>query len=503
MREKKTLKPQTKWMVYEIDNCLKVESIEKGSSAPENAAYILPSIFPQDLGSKEFIKSFGLKYAYYGGGMANSISSAKMCIELGKAGYMGSYGSGGVRLEQVEKDIDLIKQGLPNGPYMVNLLSSIHDSEQEMRFVKMCIEKDVPVVEAAAFITISAALAYYKISGLVKKPDGSIQSNHKVIAKISREEVASRFMAPPTAKVIKELLEKDLITQEQADMASQLPVADAITTEADSGGHTDNRPLVSLFPAILSIKDTLKEKHGYDYDIPIGAAGGVSTPESAIAAFSMGASYVVTGSVNQACVEAGTSEHVKDLLAKVSMSDVLMAPSADMFEQGGRVQVTKKGTMYPMNANKLLTFYKTYDSIDDIPEKDRERIEKTMFKETIDNVWQSCVDYFSRVNPKYLERAQTNGKFKMALIFRWYLGNSSRWATQGDENHFNDMQIWCGQSLGAFNNWVKGTDLEVPSNRYVTDVANKIMQGAAILQLTNMLGTIGVQEEDIPFFEYE
>ena len=60
--------------------------------------------------------------------------------------------------------------------------------------------------------------------------------------------------------------------------------------------------------------------------IRVGAAGGISTPESALAAFMMGAAYIVTGSVNQACIEAGASDYSKKLLAQAEMADVIMAP---------------------------------------------------------------------------------------------------------------------------------------------------------------------------------
>ena len=71
----------------------------------------------------------------------------------------------------------------------------------------------------------------------------------------------------------------------------------------------------------------------------------------------MGAAYVVTGSVNQACVESGASEHTKNLLAHADMADVMMAPAADMFEMGVKVQVLKKGTLFPMRAQKLYELY--------------------------------------------------------------------------------------------------------------------------------------------------
>ena len=99
----------------------------------------------------------------------------------------------------------------------------------------------------------------------------------------------------------------------------------------------------------------------------VGAAGGISTPWSAAAAFAMGASYVVVGSVNQSCVESGTSDAVRKMLAQAQQADIAMAPAADMFEMGVKVQVLKRGTMFAMRAAKLLEFYRAHDAIDRIP----------------------------------------------------------------------------------------------------------------------------------------
>ncbi len=44
-----------------------------------------------------------------------------------------------------------------------------------------------------------------------------------------------------------------------------------------------------------------------------------------------------------------------------------MAPSADMFEMGVKVQVLKTGTMFAMRASKLYELYTKYDSIEADP----------------------------------------------------------------------------------------------------------------------------------------
>ena len=73
-------------------------------------------------------------------------------------------------------------------------------------------------------------------------------------------------------------------------------MADDLTVEADSGGHTDNRPLVILLPTMLKLRDELQEARPYS---TVGVV--VAGARAVIGAFAIGAAYVVTGSVNQAC----------------------------------------------------------------------------------------------------------------------------------------------------------------------------------------------------------
>ena len=454
--------------------------------------YKIPVVTAQDLGNAAFRETYRTQYAYYAGSMANGISSDKMVIALGKAGYMGSYGSGGVPLNEVEMAIDRIQAALPDGPFIVNLLHSQNDTEKEEELVSLLLRKSVRVIEASAFINISPALIRYRLAGLTKTKNSDVIAKNRIIAKVSREEVAEAFMSPPNPEIVAALYAQGHITAQQAELAKEIPVADDVTVEADSGGHTDNRPLISLLPLIIEVRDEAQRRFGYKDMIRIGAAGGIGTAVSAAGAFQMGADYVVTGSVNQSCVEADTSDYVKQMLANADMSDVVMAPSADMFESGMRVQVIKKGTMFPMNAQRLYELFTQYGSLDDIPDKDQKVLKTRLFQCDIDSVWDKVKEYFGKVDPDQIRRAEASGKYKMALVFRWYLGNSSRWAINGEQDRKMDMQIWCGKSMGAFNRWVRGTDLESPANRTVVAVADKIMQEAAFIIMKNQLKFTGI-----------
>lgn len=444
------------------------------------------------LGDPTFIRDYGLKYAYKTGAMANGIASEELVIAIGKAELLGSYGAAGQVPDRVLQAIEKIQKELPKQSYAFNLIHSPNEEALEAGAVELFLKKGVHVVEASAFLALTEHIVYYRVAGLSEDADGTIQIKNKVIAKISRKEVAAPFMEAAPEAFIKTLLEKGKITALQAELAKKVPMADDITVEADSGGHTDNRPLVALLPTIIRLRGEMQEKNQFAQKIRIGAAGGISTPASALAAFMMGAAYVVTGSVNQACVESGTSEHVRKLLQNVASTDVMMAPASDMFEMGVELQVLKPGTLFGPRAKKLYDYYKQYNSIDDIPTAERQKLEQQVFKQPLEEIWQSCIDFFEERDPEQIERAKDNPHRKMALIFRWYLGLSSNWANAGTVDRELDYQIWCGPAMGAFNDWVKGTYLEQYQNRQVADVAEQIMQGATYLYRVQSLKLQGV-----------
>jgi PfaD family protein len=453
----------------------------------------LPPLTLQQLGDRHFLEFHNVKYAYTAGAMAGGIASEELVIAFGKAGILSSFGAGGLSRHRVEAAIKQIQQALPKGPYAFNLLHSPSDLAMERGSVDLYLQYQVRTVEASAFLDITPNIVYYRAAGLSLDSNNQIEINNKIIAKVSRREVASKFLAPAPLKMLQELVEEGLITELQATLAQKVPMADDITVEADSGGHTDNRPLVCLLPSILELRDDIQQQYGYSNPVRIGVAGGIATPQSALAAFMMGAAYVVTGSINQSCVEAGTCEHTKQLLAQAEMTDVIMAPAADMFEMGVKLQVLKRGTLFGMRSQLLSDIYQRYNSIEDIPLAEREKLEKQIFRQSLDSIWSSTQTYLAQSNPQKLARAAKNPKFKMALIFRWYLGLSSRWSKSGEKGRETDYQIWCGPAMGAFNNWVKDTYLAQPQNRHVVDIAQHILTGAAYLYRLQTLKLQGVE----------
>jgi trans-AT polyketide synthase/acyltransferase/oxidoreductase domain-containing protein len=202
------------------------------------------------------------------------------------------------------------------------------------------------------------------------------------------------------------------------------------------------------------------------------------------AAFLLGADFVLTGSVNQCTVEAGTSDTVKDLLATMDIQDTTYAPAGDMFEIGARVQVLRKGTLFAARGNKLLALYRHYDDWSQIDERTRATIESTYFGCSFDEAWAQVAERLRRQGRiDRLRQAEGSGKHRMALVFRWYFARTVRMALEGDPARRANYQVQIGPALGAFNRFVEGTPLEDWRRRHVDGIAELLMSGAAqILQ---------------------
>jgi trans-AT polyketide synthase, acyltransferase and oxidoreductase domains len=440
----------------------------------------VPPLHPRNLGSQIFKKRHGIRYAYVVGDMAQGISSYELVRSAGNAGLLGFFGSAGLKPKELEKTLFHFQSQAGGIPFGVNLIHSIGSPHREYQAIDLFLKYSVRTISAAGYLKITAPLVYYRLKGIHQASDGGIVCPNRIMAKVSRMELAAQFLSPPPEKFIHQLVEQKLITEFEAGLAKYIPLADDLTAEADSAGHTDNRPAISLLPSMIKLKDKLSQRHEYTSPPCIGLAGGIGTPGAVAAAFAMGADYVLTGSINQACIESGTSNAVRQLLSNATQTDVAMAPAADMFERGIRVQVLKHGTMFAQRASKLYDLYRQYESFDQIPESQQKEIQEKILQNTFEREWEQTRKFFNEYDPDHIKRAEDDPRFKMALIFRSYLGKSSRWAIQEEPTRKSDYQIWCGPSMGAFNDWAKGSFLEIPENRTVVTLAMNLLYGACV-----------------------
>ncbi|MHC3814160.1 PfaD family polyunsaturated fatty acid/polyketide biosynthesis protein [Streptomyces sp. DT9] len=453
----------------------------------------LPPLYPEWLGGRTFCEAHGVRFPYVAGEMANGIATTRMVSAMARAEMLGFFGAGGLAYPDVERAVHALARELDTrGNWGVNLIHSPAEPELEFRVAELLVSAGVPRISASAFMELTPAVVLCSAHGLRRDPDGAIVRRARLLAKVSRPEVAERFLSPAPPVLLDQLVARGKLTRQEAELAALVPVAEDITVEADSGGHTDNRPLQALLPRIAALRDTLCRRFGYPRPVRLGAAGGLGTPDAVAAAFALGASYVVIGSVNQTATEAGLSDEAKAMLCDADISDVTMAPAADMFELGVKLQVLSRGTMFAQRAGRLHSAYRAHGSLEEIPAALRASIERDVLRAPFDEIWQRTRAFWARRDPAEITRAEADPKHRMALVFRWYLGSSSRWAITGEGSRRADYQIWCGPAMGAFNQWVAGTFLAAPANRSVVQIALNLLEGAAVVTRAHQLRTYGV-----------
>lgn len=437
------------------------------------------------LGNQTFLKEYGLVIPYLAGGMYKGISSVEMVVRLAQAGMLGFLGTGGLNLSQIEQMIFAIRQKLPQQKNVgVNVLYNFRKENNDEGVINLCLKYGISIIEVSAYLKVTKSLIKYHAKGLsFDKSTGKIIRKNRIIVKLSRPEIAEQFLKPASESILMELYENGELTEEEMMAAKHIALADCLCVEADSGGHTDGQNAYTLLPAMLNLKNELIRECHYDYPIYVGAAGGIGTPESAASAFILGADFILTGSINQCTVEASTSEVVKDLLQNMDIQDTEYAPAGDLFEFGSKIQVLKRGVLFPVRANKLYELYRHYNSIDEIDQSTKKQIEEKYFKRSCEEVYEEVKRHYSPHDVEIMER---NEKSKMAAIFKWYYSYSTHIALDGFIDDVVNFQIHCGPALGAFNRWVKNTKLEKWQNRHVDEIGVKIINDAKML-LNNQL----------------
>lgn len=220
----------------------------------------LPPVYPEWLGDRSFTETHRVRFPYVCGEMAQGIATSRMVAAMANAEMLGFFGAAGLPVAKIKQGLDEIESSCRdkrNAAWGANLIHSPQTPADEAATVDLYIRRGVRNVSASAFLRLTENVVRYAASGLRLDRQGDIVRDHAVFAKVSRPETATAFLSPPPREMLESLVRRGAITAEQARLAARLPVAEDITVEADSGGHTDNRALTVVLPTLCTLRDRL------------------------------------------------------------------------------------------------------------------------------------------------------------------------------------------------------------------------------------------------------
>jgi trans-AT polyketide synthase/acyltransferase/oxidoreductase domain-containing protein len=430
------------------------------------------------LGAPGFREAYGTRYAYVGGSLMHGVASAEQVIALGQAGFLGIYGADGVPDATVAADLARIRAALGGKPFGASLTADWTHPGRDTARVELFLRAGVPVLEVSGFLTASPALVRYRLDGLTADRSGNIVPRHRILARVTRPQAAQFFLEPPPRTLVDALRNDQVVSAEAAELARRVPLADDLCAQADGGGPTDGANLLNLLPSLCRLRDECQAASGLAWTTRVGAAGGLGTPEALAAAFMLGADFVLASSIHQCSPEAGTSGLVKEMLATIDVGDTEHAPSGELFEQNGQIQVLRRGVFFPARAAKLHSLWRHHPGLDSIDSQTRRQVEEKILGDGFDAAWNRIGRQLAAADPAALERAERDPKARMALVFRSYFTSSLRNALTGDGGQRVNFQVHCSPAVGALNRWLGNLPWQ---QRRVADIAGRLMDETARL----------------------
>lgn len=419
------------------------------ASVAETSVAARTGVDADALGARGFRERYGVRRAYLAGALYGGISGPRMLTALAKAGLLGFLGTGGLSETELDGHLRELTGELGlSGGFGVNLLYQHGAPEKESALVDTLLRHGVDLVEASGFPVLTPALVRFRLKG------------GRIIAKVTRSDIAAEFLAPPPERIVQQLRDAGQVTEEEARAAAARPMADDLCVEADGGWISSTADLPTLLPMVLRLRD---ERAVPGHHVHVGAAGGLGTPEALAAAFLMGAEFVLTGSVNQCTVEASTSAEVKDALQDAREYDVDTAPWGEMFELGVQARYLKRGLFFPARASRLHELWGRHGALEELGEDTRNQV--------LDR-------YLGGVSPAAVPSGQ-DPRVALASLFRGYFTRGFGLAVTGDPESRVDYLVHCGPAMGAFNQVVAGTSLRPWRARTVEAVSETLMEGAA------------------------
>jgi hypothetical protein len=114
----------------------------------------------------------------------------------------------------------------------------------------------------------------------------------------------------------------------------------------------------SLFPSSHLLRDVIVRVYTMLPFRRIGSVGGFGTPLSTAAVFILGEDFILTCSINQCTVEAGSRHSVKDLLEKkMGVRIPPMHQRWDMYKFSAKVQVVRKDLFFTSDPTCYTTMH--------------------------------------------------------------------------------------------------------------------------------------------------
>jgi trans-AT polyketide synthase/acyltransferase/oxidoreductase domain-containing protein len=397
-------------------------------------------------------RAYRLRLPYLVDALPCGVSGPAMLRRLAGAGLLGFLGTRRRSAAQVAADVRDLSPEDVRGRWGIELPAERLDPGRAREIVSLALEAGVARAVTDGWAGVSPQLVRWRFTR------GSTGAGpRRLLVRVAGSDQAAAFLCPAPAGLVAQLVRSGELDEAEADEARRRPVATEICVQPEPDGGSTASLLMSVLRAT---REASGNGEGRREPVSVGV-GGIGTPEEVASALLLGADFLVTGAINACTPQARTCDAVKDLLATVTMADTVLAPSADLFRQGGREHMVRKATLFPVRAAHLYGLHLARVSPAELSPATRQVLESDYFGEPLDQVTAS-------------EPRPAN------LLGRYFdLGTEAALAGRADQQL--NWYIPGGPEMGAFNNAAGRVGLADWRARDVDVVAERLTAAGAQL----------------------
>jgi len=167
----------------------------------------IPPPYPEWLGDRSFAAAHGTRFTYVAGSMANGIASPALVAAVALTAGLGFFGAAGLAYSRIEAGWTHSPScSSPGNPGAPTLIHAPNEPKLEARTAALYPARGVRFVEVSAFMDLTPTVVHVACAGVRAGPDGSPSRPRAILAKVSRTEVARRFLSPAPPGLLQPLV---------------------------------------------------------------------------------------------------------------------------------------------------------------------------------------------------------------------------------------------------------------------------------------------------------
>lgn len=326
----------------------------------------------------------------------------------------------------------------------------------------------INVIQVRGSCEPSLGVIYFRVKNLRMRYKDELTPAQSIIVHADHAHLVEPYLLPPSPGSLRILYERGYISAEEAKLAQELPIADAIVLPI---GDSD----VKLSPYG---RDVWTRYPGHIRPL-IGVRSPLITPTGIAQNLTQGADFVYIEGLTDLFPESGASLYLREQLASAQEGDLSWSWDWSSESKPERVRVITNNLSYHKNMSDLMNLFDLGLDVSALTPNELDLLESYLGCD-----WKKALSYAKHFFEKHHvsnEDHTLSERQSFQLLLEWYSAQAAHWAYIGRMDKQNHHLIRAHKGLTSFNNWAGSRLLNSLDQCSIGSAIEELMMGALAL----------------------